>query len=149
VIEIIKNYYRKIVESYFEIFLFLVYNVGGYITMNKNHKNEPWVFFRDIEGESAAPGVTRKVLAYCDELMAVANEFEEGAVGALHSHPHTQITYVVEGRFRFTIGDEEKEVAKGDTLCKRNGVEHGCVCLEKGVLVDFFTPMREDFVKEK
>jgi len=117
--------------------------------MNKNHKNEPWVYFRDIEGESAAPGVTRKVLAYCDELMAVANEFEEGAVGALHSHPHTQITYVAEGRFSFTIGNEEKEVAKGDTLCKRNGVEHGCVCLEKGVLVDFFAPMREDFVKEK
>jgi len=117
--------------------------------MNTNHKNEPWVFFRDIEGESASPGVTRKVLAYCDELMAVANEFEEGAVGALHSHPHTQITYVAEGRFRFTIGNEEKEIVKGDTLCKRNGVEHGCVCLEKGVLVDFFTPMREDFVREK
>jgi quercetin dioxygenase-like cupin family protein len=37
-------------------------------------------------------------------------------------------------------------VAKGDTLCKQNGIIHGCVCLEKGVLIDFFTPMREDFV---
>jgi quercetin dioxygenase-like cupin family protein len=115
--------------------------------MIKNHKNESWVFFSNIEGENTAPGVTRKVLAYCDELMAVVNEFEEGAIGAMHSHPHTQITYITEGRFRFTIGDEVKEVGKGDTLCKRNGVEHGCVCLEKGVLVDFFTPMREDFVK--
>ena len=112
-----------------------------------NHKNNPWVFTKDIKGEAVAPGVTRNILAYCDELMAVANEFDEGAIGAMHSHPHTQITYVAEGRFRFTIGDETREVVKGDTLCKRNSVQHGCVCLEKGVLVDFFTPMREDFIK--
>ena len=115
--------------------------------MDQKHKNEPWVFFKDIKGETAAPGITRKVLAYCDELMAAVNEFDEGAEGPLHSHPHTQITYIVEGRFRFTIGNETKEVSKGDTLCKRNGVQHGCVCLEKGVMVDFFTPMREEFVK--
>ena len=114
--------------------------------MNKNHKDKPWVFSGDIEGETVAHGVVRKVLSYCDEAMAVVNEFEEGAIGAMHSHPHTQITYVAEGRFRFTIGDEEKEVSRGDTLCKRNSVQHGCVCLEKGVLVDFFTPMRKDFV---
>jgi len=112
-----------------------------------NHKNNQWVFIKDIKGEAAAPGVTRKILSYCDELMCVQNEFEEGAIGAMHSHPHTQITYVAEGRFRFTIGDETKEVVKGDTLCKQNGVQHGCVCLEKGVLLDFFTPMREDFIK--
>jgi quercetin dioxygenase-like cupin family protein len=81
------------------------------------------------------------------DLMCVENCFEEGAAGAIHSHPHTQITYVAEGRFRFTIGDEVKEVSRGDTLCKQDGVTHGCVCLEKGILVDFFTPMREDFLK--
>ena len=114
--------------------------------MSTNHKDKQWVFFKDIEGKTMAPGLVRKVLAYCDAMMCVVNEFEEGAVGAMHSHPHTQITYVAEGRFRFTIGEEVKEVGKGDTLCKRDGVIHGCVCLEKGVLVDFFTPMREDFV---
>ena len=115
--------------------------------MGKNHKDEQWVFNRDITGDTTAPGVVRKVLAYCDALMCVENHFETGAVGAMHSHPHTQITYVAAGRFRFTIGDEIREVSKGDTLCKQNGVKHGCTCLEKGILVDFFTPMREDFVK--
>ena len=114
--------------------------------MSKNNKNKPWIFSKDIEGENTAPGVLRKVLSYCDEAMVVTNEFETGALGAMHSHPHTQITYIAEGRFRFTIGEEVKEVSKGDTLCKRNGVVHGCVCLEKGILIDFFTPMREDFV---
>ena len=115
--------------------------------MSKNHKDEQWVFSNDIKGETAAPGIVRKVLAYCDTAMCVVNEFEEGALGAIHSHPHTQITYVACGRFRFTIGEQEKEVAKGDTMCKQNGVKHGAVCLEKGVLIDFFTPMREDFIK--
>ena len=114
--------------------------------MSKKHKDRQWIFYRDIEGEAAAPGVVRRVLAYCDEMMCVENDFDEGAVGAIHSHPHTQITYVAQGRFRFTIGDDTREVGKGDTLCKQYGVKHGCVCLEKGVLVDFFTPMREDFV---
>ena len=50
------------------------------------------------------------------------------------------------GRYRFTIGDETREVGPGDTLLKQDGVMHGCVCLEGGVMLDFFTPMREDFV---
>jgi quercetin dioxygenase-like cupin family protein len=113
----------------------------------KGHKNQQWVFNKDIEGEKTAPGVTRKILAFCDTLMCAENYFEEGAVGAIHSHPHTQLTYVAEGRFRFTIGDEVREVGKGDTLLKEKGVPHGCLCLEKGVLVDIFSPMREDFIK--
>ena len=113
----------------------------------KEYKENPFVFIKDVKGEETAPGVTRRIMAYCDSLMCAANDFNEGAVGAMHNHPHTQITYVAEGRFRFTVGDEIKEVSKGDTLYKKSGVMHGCVCLEKGTLVDFFTPMREDFVK--
>ena len=111
-----------------------------------NHKDAKWFFYKDAEAKATAPGVERRVLAYCDALMAAENRFETGAEGALHNHPHTQITYIAEGRFRFTIGDEVREVSKGDTLCKQNNVKHGCVCLEKGVLIDFFTPMREDFL---
>ncbi|MDR0561079.1 MAG: cupin domain-containing protein [Spirochaetaceae bacterium] len=114
--------------------------------MKKNHKDQQWVAGKDCAGETAAPGVKRTILAYCDQLMCVRNDFEEGSEGAMHSHPHTQITYVAEGRFRFTIGNETREVVKGDTLCKQHGIQHGCVCLEKGTLLDFFTPMREDFV---
>ena len=112
----------------------------------KTVKNEKWVFNRDIDGEAAGEGVVRKVLAYTDSLMTVENHFEKGAVGALHHHPHTQITYVVSGKFEVTIGSEKKIVGAGDTLLKRDGIEHGCVCLEEGILLDIFNPMREDFV---
>jgi len=109
-------------------------------------KGQRWVPHAEAQPQSAGDGVTRRVLAYTDGLMCVENTFETGAEGPLHSHPHTQITYVVSGRFAFTIGAETREVAAGDTLLKTDGVPHGCVCLEAGVLLDIFTPMREDFL---
>jgi len=114
--------------------------------MKRPEKNQRWVFNQEIEGEKAGDGVVRKVLAYCDGMMCVENHFEQGAIGKMHNHPHTQITYVASGAFEFTIGDEVKTVKAGDTLLKQDGVMHGCVCLEKGILVDIFTPMREDFI---
>ncbi len=111
-----------------------------------SHKDQRWLFSKDVEGQQAGEGVVRFVKSYTDEVMVVENHFEKGAVGAMHSHPHTQITYVVSGKFEFTIGDEKKTVSAGDTMLKKDGIIHGCVCLEEGVLLDIFSPMREDFV---
>ena len=110
-------------------------------------KHQRWVSHADALPEPGGEGVTRRILAYTDSLMAVENTFETGAVGKLHSHPHTQLTYVASGEFLFTIGGEQKLVKAGDTLLKEDGVEHGCVCQKAGVLVDLFTPMREDFLR--
>lgn len=108
--------------------------------------DERWVFHENTEPVQAGPGVVRRVLAYTGGLMCVENTFEEGAVGNLHHHPHTQITYVVSGEFEFEIEGEKRNVKAGDTMLKMNSVEHGCVCLKAGILLDIFTPMREDFV---
>ena len=113
----------------------------------KTEKNSIWNFNGDIDPEAAGAGVSRKILSYTDELMIVENHFAKGAVGAMHHHPHTQITYVVSGQFEFTIGEEKKIVNAGDCLLKKDGIEHGCVCLEEGILLDAFTPMRKDFVE--
>ncbi len=112
----------------------------------KTEKNNIWNFGAEIDLQEVGSGVRRKILSYTDELMIVENHFEKGAVGALHHHPHTQITYVVSGRFEFTIKGEKKIVNPGDSMLKKDGIEHGCVCLEEGILLDIFTPMREDFV---
>lgn len=110
-------------------------------------KGQRWVPHAETLAQSGGEGVTRRILAYNDGLMCVENTFETGAVGALHSHPHTQITYVVSGKFTFTIDGVTKTVTPGDTMLKTDGVVHGCTCLEAGILLDIFTPMREDFVK--
>ena len=109
-------------------------------------KDQRWVPYSDAEPVSGGKGVTRRVLAYNKDMMVVENTFSEGAVGALHSHPHTQITYIVSGEFDFTIGGETRTVRAGDTLLKTDSVPHGCVCRKAGVLLDIFSPMREDFV---
>ena len=109
-------------------------------------KKQRWVPHQDTLAQSGGENVIRRVLAYTDGLMCVENSFQKGAIGKLHSHPHTQITYVVSGVFAFTIDGEERIVRPGDTMLKEDGVVHGCTCLEEGVLLDIFTPMREDFV---
>jgi quercetin dioxygenase-like cupin family protein len=108
--------------------------------------DERWVFYKDVKEEDQGNGVVRRVLAYSKDLMCVENTFEKGAVGALHHHPHTQITYIVSGKFEFEIDGVKKVVEAGDTMLKMNDVVHGCVCLEAGKLLDIFNPMREDFV---
>lgn len=105
-----------------------------------------FTFIKDTKVEDLGGGITRRVLAHGGTMMAVEVNFEAGAVGALHSHPHEQLTYVLKGRFRFTIDDEIHEVGAGDTLYKKPHVVHGCVCLEAGTLLDTFTPQREDFL---
>lgn len=109
-------------------------------------QDERWVFHKDVTPQDQGNGVVRRVLAYNKDLMCVENTFEKGAVGALHHHPHTQITYVVSGSFEFEIDGVKKIVTAGDTMLKMNDVIHGCTCLEAGILLDIFNPMREDFV---
>ena len=104
------------------------------------------VFHRDAALNDLGGGVTRRVLAYTEQLMIVEVGFEAGSEGSLHTHPHCQNTYVKSGRFRFTIDGECVEVGPGDTLALPSGIPHGTLCLEKGTLLDIFTPMREDFL---
>ena len=96
---------------------------------------------------STGENVTRQVLAHSPELMTVEFRFAaEGAIGALHSHPHVQSTYVMSGRFRFSQDGVETEYGPGDSFVIPSGAEHGCVCLEPGSLIDCFTPRRDDFL---
>lgn len=99
----------------------------------------------EIEWESAGVGIVRQVMGYNDSLMQVKVKFDTEAVGIPHTHPHTQTTYVVSGVFEFTVGEETKVVCPGDGVYMEPGVLHGCKCLEAGVLIDTFNPMRRDF----
>ena len=110
-------------------------------------KDQIWNFNNDISSETTGTGVCRKILAYTDSLMCVENHFQAGSVGAPHSHPHTQIVYVVSGVFEFDVAGEEKIIRSGDSVLVKGDLVHGCACQETGILLDIFTPMREDFVK--
>ncbi len=110
------------------------------------HSNE-FQFENEIPWEDLNNGIHRQVFGYDDTLMLVKAKFITGAVGVMHQHHHSQVTYVDSGVFEMTIGDKKKIIKKGDGYYVPPNVLHGCVCLEPGILIDAFSPHREDFLK--
>jgi quercetin dioxygenase-like cupin family protein len=103
-------------------------------------------YLKSFPSADAGHGVTRRVIADSPELMVVEFAFTPGGRGLPHSHPHVQSTFVKAGRFAFTVGDERFEVGPGDAFVVPSGAEHSCEALEAGVLIDSFTPRRDDFL---
>ncbi len=92
------------------------------------------------------PGLTRKVMAYNDKLFLAEHQMLKGWVGSVHSHPHEQIVYVVRGHLKITSQGKTFEVRAGDSFAVRGGVEHGASALEDSLVIDVFTPCREDYI---
>lgn len=101
----------------------------------------------DPEWIELGGGQRRKIRAHNGEMMLVEVGFDDGAVGADHSHPHTQISYVLSGEFTYHIEGHVREMKTGDSIVVDGGKVHGCTCVKAGTLLDIFSPMREDFVK--
>ena len=104
-------------------------------------------FEQEIPWEDVGNGITRQIFGYDEKVMLVKAKFVKGGVGTVHQHPHSQVTYVDSGVFEMTIGDVKKIIRKGDGYYVPPNVLHGCVCLEAGMLIDSFSPHREDFLK--
>lgn len=70
--------------------------------------SENFIFAEGKEWEPAGEGVVRQIMGYNDDIMVVKVKFEKGAVGAVHHHIHSQVTYVESGKFEFTINGVKK-----------------------------------------
>ena len=101
---------------------------------------------QDIPWEDLGNGIKRQIFGYDDRIMLVKAKFDAEAVGALHQHHHSQVTYVESGVFEMIIGDEKRIIKKGDGYYVPPQAIHGCICKEPGTLIDVFTPHREDFL---
>jgi len=107
------------------------------------------IFFQlnnDVEWTDVGNGISRQIFGYDDKIMMVKLKFETGAVGAIHKHPHVQVSYVESGTFELTIGNEVKMLNQGDGYFVPSDILHGCVCKEAGILIDVFTPIRKDLL---
>lgn len=96
--------------------------------------------------EELGGGVSRQFQGWDNQIMMVKVKFEKGAEGSPHQHFHTQATYCAEGKFEFTIDGEKSIVEAGDGVYIAPNLLHGAVCLEAGILIDVFSPVREDFL---
>ena len=112
-------------------------------------RSAAFLFGAEIEEEVVGEGITRQLLGHDDSILMARVTFEEGAVGYVHSHFHSQASYVESGEFDVMIDGVEKRLGPGDSFYIQPDLEHGAVCRKAGVLLDVFSPAREDFLEEK
>lgn len=93
-----------------------------------------------------SPGLHRAVADYGEKLMLAEFHLDAGTVLPAHSHPHEQITYVISGTLRFTLGDDTMELGPGDTCLSPSGVPHKVTALTAAHVLDVFSPPRADFL---
>ena len=110
--------------------------------------SKEYLFGDDIEWEVINDKLKRQIMGFDDKIMLVKVDFKAGGIGPLHEHHHSQVTYVESGEFQMTIGEETKLLKGGDSFYIPPHVMHGCVCQKHGILIDVFSPMREDFLNQ-
>ena len=93
-----------------------------------------------------AEGILMKPLVHGEKTLLIETNIKKGSAHNLHSHPHEQTGYLVSGRLMMTIGDEKLEVEPGDSWCVPGGVEHSGEILEDSVVIEVFSPVREEYL---
>jgi len=91
-------------------------------------------------------GVRMKTLTYGQRTLFSEFRFEKGAVIPVHAHVHEQTGYVVKGAMRFTVAGEVILAKPGDSWNLPSNVPHGAEALEESVVIEVFSPVREDYL---
>ena len=100
----------------------------------------------NIPVEQVAEGIQRQMLVG-DQMMICRFRFQPFLVTPEHDHPHEQMTIVERGKVRFFIEGKERIASAGDVLHFPSQTWHGATMMdEEVVLIDIFTPVREDFL---
>ena len=100
----------------------------------------------ETEWEEVKPGLERQIMGFDKKIMLVKAKFDKGAIGDMHQHYHSQVTYVASGEFEMTIDGKTVTLKEGDSFYVVPHLMHGCVCTKPGTLIDVFSPVREDFL---
>ncbi|WP_086933361.1 cupin domain-containing protein [Agarilytica rhodophyticola] len=111
-------------------------------------QSENFLFKKKEKIEVVAPGITRQLLGYNDQILMARVTFEEGSEGYVHDHFHSQVTYIESGEFEVNIDGEKKLMVGGDGFYIPPNAKHGAICRKAGVLIDVFSPVRADFIKD-
>lgn len=93
----------------------------------------------------ALDGIERSTLAHGERTMMTQFRLAAGSHLPRHSHPHEQTGYLLSGRLRFTVGEESHELGPGDSWCIPGGVEHSVDAFEASVVLEVFSPPRDEY----
>ncbi len=93
-----------------------------------------------------AEGIKRKTLVFGDKTLLCEIKLDQGAIVPMHSHPNEQTGYLLSGKLILTIEGKTNEMNAGDSWSIKAGVEHGAEASESTLLIEAFTPIREDYL---
>jgi quercetin dioxygenase-like cupin family protein len=99
----------------------------------------------DIAPRAILDGAIQGRYVHVDKMTIGEVSLNPNTVVPMHQHPHEQLTYVIEGRFEFTVGDETTVLEPGMVALIPGGVTHGGRTLTACKVVDLFSPIREDY----
>ena len=107
--------------------------------------------WNDIPFQENRPGVKRKVFAMeSDSMMGSVNELHFGHSKWPHSHPHEQISVILQGVCDFYVNDVPHRMTAGSWIFVPPNAEHYSICLDENVPVvnmDVFSPPRKEYVE--
>jgi len=101
----------------------------------------------DASPVTMLPGLTRRTLISGQSMMVCEFTFDAHVEIPSHTHPNEQVGYIVSGRIRITIDGEQHELTQGDSYYAPANVTHSAFTLEPSIVVDTFSPPREDYRK--
>ncbi len=107
-----------------------------------------YMLYSDQDGSyvSMMEGIRRKTLVHGESTVLCKFQLDKNTTLPLHSHPHEQTGFLLSGKLLFTIDGDEREVSAGDSWCIRPDVEHGAQVVEDTVVIEVFSPVREDYL---
>jgi len=92
------------------------------------------------------PGVRLKTLVHGERTHFTEVKFVKGAMVPMHKHVHEQTGCVVKGAMRFDVDGEILVARPGDSWNIASNVPHSAEALEESVVIEVFSPAREDYL---
>jgi len=99
----------------------------------------------EIALEKVTEMISRKIVTGDREMLAQIH-LKKGALVPMHSHESEQMTYVLQGAMKFLVGGEEITLREGEVLHIPSWVEHQGEALDDTFELDFFSPIRQDWL---
>ncbi|ATW24735.1 cupin domain-containing protein [Candidatus Formimonas warabiya] len=91
-------------------------------------------------------GIERKTMVYAEKTLLIEMRLKQGKTIPKHKHPHEQTGYLISGHIVMIVDEERNELKTGDSYCFKGNVEHSTEILEDSVLVEVFSPVREEYI---
>jgi quercetin dioxygenase-like cupin family protein len=120
--------------SYFAIWKRRTFRHSPSVNANQN----PWI--------QIAPGIRRRTITSGAAMYQMRAELEAGSRMPEHRHPQEQIAHVIAGRMNLIVEGTPHELGPGDALYLASNIPHGVETIEKTIVIDTFSPPRDDYL---